>query len=287
LIFAHVNHRLRGADSDADEAFVQRLPGQWRPYDDGRLACRVHQADVATIARQEQENLEAIARRERYRWFGEMATAEGARWIATGHTADDQAETVLFRLLRGSGLLGLGAMSECRPFASGILLLRPMLSLRRSVLLAYLQEKQIAFRIDSSNENRRFTRNRIRHELLPALQRDYNPAIVDVLCRLAEQAQELHREASAEAAQLLQRAELPRAGDMLVFSLPALQAASVDCVREMFRLVWQRETWPMKDMDFSYWQRLAEIACGTHSAWDFPGQIHARRAGTVLQLLSR
>jgi tRNA(Ile)-lysidine synthase len=283
LTFAHVNHQLRGEESDADEAFVQNLPALWKPQDN-RLVFRSRRIDAAAIAQHEHENLEAVARRERYRWFTELAAAEGASWIATGHTADDQAETVLFRLLRGSGVLGLGGMVECRTLASSVPLLRPLLSVRRSVVLDCLHDKQIAFCVDSSNRDLRFARNRLRHELLPMLEHDYNPGIVDILCRLAEQAQELHREVSVEAARLLADAELPRAGAMLVFSIAKLRAASPNCVREMIRLVWQREAWPMGDMDFERWHRLVEIAQGSLSAWDFPGKIHARKVGSVIQI---
>jgi tRNA(Ile)-lysidine synthase len=283
LIFAHINHQLRGVESDADEALVQSLPALWRPQDD-RLVCRARRIDVAAIAQADHDNLEAVARRERYRWFAELAQAEGASWIATGHTADDQAETVLFRLLRGSGVLGLSGMSECRALESSIPLLRPLLSVRRSALLDYLHDKQIAYRVDSSNRDLLFTRNRLRHELLPLLQRDYNPGIVDVLCRLAEQAQELHHEVSAEAARLLVEAELPRAGEVLVFSIDMMQSVSANCVREMFRLVWQREAWSMGEMDFERWHRLVEIAHGSQTAWDFPGRIHARKVGAVMQI---
>ena len=251
LIFAHVNHQLRGDESDADQAFVQSLPALWKMERDARLVCRAQPIDVAALARAERANLEGIARRERYRWFAELARAEGAAWVATGHTADDQAETVLFRLLRGSGLLGLGGISACRALdSSSARLLRPLLSVRRQALLDYLHAQLIPYRVDSSNRYLRFTRNRLRLELLPELQSDYNPAIVEVLCRLAEQAHEMHKEVAGHAGELLHQAELSRAGNVLVFSVARLRCASANRVREMFRLVWQREVWPMGDMDF-------------------------------------
>lgn len=287
LLFAHVNHQLRGDESDADERFVQGLPASWQMQDDARLACHSQRIDVAALAQAEHENLEGIARRERYHWLTELAHAEGAVWIATGHSADDQAETVLFRLLRGSGVLGLGGMCECRLLDGDVRLLRPLLSERRAALLEYLHDRKITYRVDSSNRDVRFTRNRLRLDLMPALQQNYNHGIVDVLCRLAEQAQELHREVSAEAARLLRDAELPRAGEVLVFSVARLQEASANRVREMFRLVWQREGWPMGDMDFERWHRLVEIEQGSRAACDFPGGIHVRRVAAVVQLKRR
>jgi tRNA(Ile)-lysidine synthase len=284
LVLAHVNHQLRGEESDGDEGFVQDLLAAWH-VDDARLMCRTTRIPMAEIARAEHDNLESTARRERYSWLTQVANEESAAWVATGHTADDQAETVLFRLLRGSGVLGLGGMTECRPLDGNVKLLRPLLSVRRQAVIDYLGEKQIAYRVDSSNRDLRFTRNRLRLELLPLLQEHYNPGIVAVLCGLAEQARELHAEIAAEADRLLREAELPRAGNILVFAADRLQSASANQVREMFRLVWQREDWPMGGMDFERWNRLAEIAAGAAPACDFPGRVHARRVGKVMQLV--
>lgn len=281
LILAHVNHLLRGAESDDDEAFVQSFSERWRHPN---LAFASQRIDVAAIANAENDNLEAVGRRERYRWFTRLAQEHGAAWVATGHTADDQAETVLFRLLRGSGVLGLGAMPECRMLDERFVLVRPLLAVRRQALLDYLQKKEIAFRVDSSNRDLRFTRNRLRLELLPLLERDYNPAIIEVLCRLADQATDLYAEVADQAMQLARAAELPRAGATLVFLADRLESTSKNLVREMFRQVWQRENWPMGDMDFARWNRLVEIALGTSPACDFPAGIRVRRLGGIVQI---
>ena len=284
LILAHVNHQLRGEESDADEAFVNSLPVLWPQPG---LTCCVQRIDVAALANGEHENLEGIARRERYRWFAQLAHEHQAAWIATGHTADDQAETVLFRLLRGSGVLGLGGMAECRALDDRIALVRPLLTVRRQALLDFLHAGNVPYRLDSSNRDLRFTRNRLRLELLPRLQADFNPAIVEMLCRLADQAAELHVDISAQALHLLKEAELPRAGDVLVFSVGRLGQGSNNLMREMFRLVWQREAWPMGDMGYARWHRLAAIVHGKVSAWDFPGGLHVRRVAGVVQIHTR
>lgn len=284
LVLAHVNHLLRGAESDADEDFVRQLPEHWGLADDARLTCQTTRIDVAGIAGAEGGNLESIARRERYRWLAEIARAENGAWIAAGHTADDQAETVLFRILRGSGVLGLGGMAEHRSVDGGVCLIRPLIGVRRRTLLDYLHEGKITYRTDSSNRDPRFTRNRLRLQLMPTLEADFNPGIVDVLCRLAEQARELSGDIAIQAERLRADAELPRAGGMLVFALLPLQAASPNLSRETFRLVWQREGWPMGDMDFERWNWLVEIVRGSRLGVDFPGKIHVRRIGGVLQI---
>ena len=278
LIVAHVNHQLRAEESDADETFVRTLA------ESAGVPCKTTRIDVAALAGQERDNLESVARRERYAWLTHVARDQGATWIATGHTADDQAETVLFRLLRGSGVTGLGGMTDARPLGDGLTLVRPLLTVRRQVVHDYLQVRKIPYRVDSSNRDLTLTRNRLRLELLPLLQQHYNPAVVDALCRLADQAQELADEIEIQVEGLLAEAELPRAGEVLVFSIERLQSASANLVREMFRRVWKREGWPMADMDFEHWHRLAQIASGAGSACDFPGGIHGRRAGKVVQI---
>jgi tRNA(Ile)-lysidine synthase len=277
LIVAHLNHQLRGADSDADEDFVQDLAGE--------LALPFHskQVDVAGLAKSRGENLESTARQVRYDWLAEIAAAAGAGWVGTGHTADDQAETVLHRLLRGSGLQGLGGMPPRRQLASGIDLIRPLLAASRAEVLAYLQDCKQNYRTDSSNVDPGFTRNHIRHDLLPVLAKDYNPAIVSVLCRLAEQAREVQTLLATQAGDLLAKAELPRAGSLLVFHKSVLAEAPRHLVREMFRLVWSRECWPAGAMTFDDWDRVAELA-HHENAIDLPERIHARSRGSVIQI---
>ena len=133
-----------------------------------------------------------MARRLRYDWLTRVAGEAGAGWVATGHTANDQAETVLHRLLRGAGLRGLRGIAARRPLAAGVGLVRPLLDATRDEVMAYLEAIGQAYRQDSSNLDPALTRNRIRHQLLPRLAAEYNPQIVAVLGRLAGQAEEVY-----------------------------------------------------------------------------------------------
>src|SRR6516165_2210826 len=178
LTVAHLNHQLRDAASDVDEDFVRCLATNLG------LPFRGQRINVAELARARGENLEGTARQVRYDWLTEIARREGARWVATGHTADDQAETVLHRLVRGTGLQGLSGIPPSRELAPGIELIRPLLNTTRAEVLSYLKDIRQSFCTDASNTDLSFTRNRIRQELLPALARDFNPEIVSVLCRL-------------------------------------------------------------------------------------------------------
>jgi tRNA(Ile)-lysidine synthase len=167
----HLNHQLRGADSDADTEFVRRLAGQYG------LSSTIESCKVASD--------EDSARHARQEFFTRVAERTGIRKLALAHTADDQVETFLLRLLRGAGVPGLVGIWPERQFGT-LRVVRPMLKVRRVEVLEYLGTQGLKFREDLSNADTRFTRNRIRHELLPMLERDFNPAIRDVLLNTAE-----------------------------------------------------------------------------------------------------
>jgi tRNA(Ile)-lysidine synthase len=272
LTVAHLNHQLRGEESDTDERFVESLAG-WLNVD-----LIKERTDAAMLARSTGENLEEAARIARLDFFSRVAARVGATWVATGHTADDQAETVLHRLVRGTGIQGLRGIAACRNTSPTVRLVRPLLAVTRADLVSYLEGIGEPFRTDSSNADLRFTRNRIRHELLPLLS-TFNPEVVAVLGRLAEQADELFDHLESEAAALLATAELPRAGELLIFGAEKLLAAPPHRVRDALRLVWEREAWPRDAMTYTHWRRLAALTPG-----DYPGRIHVRRVGSVVQI---
>jgi tRNA(Ile)-lysidine synthase len=213
-----------------------------------------------------------------------VAREVGAKWVVTGHTADDQAETVLFQLLRGSGFDGLAGIAARRPLERGISLVRPMLGVTRADVLAYLASIGQDYRVDATNADTTRSRSRIRHRLLPLLAKDYNPRVVEVLSRLAAQAADWQRDAATLAAELLRTAERPRAEALLVFDHSSLAVAPRRWRRAMWRLVWKREGWPRQEMGFREWDRLAGLCRGKPSAIDLPGGIRARRRGLVIQV---
>jgi tRNA(Ile)-lysidine synthase len=284
LVIAHLNHQLRGTESDTDEAFVRSLHAEFVAAGFPGLELRCHRLDVAAVAAAESANAEAVARRVRYNWLAQVAAEAGVPWVATGHTANDQAETVLHRLLRGTGLRGLRGIAAQRPLSCGVRLVRPLLDVTRTEVLAYLDAQQQPYRHDSSNLDLDYTRNRIRHELLPHLAERYNPAVVEVLGRLAEQAGEAYQHIESQALGLLAAAELPRAGPLLVFDRRRMGEAPREVLREALRLAWEREGWPLGTMTFGHWDRLARVARGEAAAVDLPGGIQARCQARVVQL---
>jgi tRNA(Ile)-lysidine synthase len=183
LTAAHLNHRLRGAESDSDEAFVRELCA---------TLCVELVVERASDLDPAAPNLEERAREVRYSFLTAAATRLGVSFIATAHQVDDQAETVMLRLLRGAGAAGLGAMAESITLApGGVTILRPMLHASRHEVLRYLDSIGARFVSDSSNAHRGFLRNRVRIELLPALDRDFAPELRRRLAALATEMREL------------------------------------------------------------------------------------------------
>jgi tRNA(Ile)-lysidine synthase len=207
LHVAHLNHGLRGPEADADAAFVSHLAHAWG------VPCICGSTDVRTLAKRASLSLEEAARAARYEFLAGVAAAAGADVVAVGHNADDQAETVLMHLLRGSGAAGLRGMlprtdlpqSAQRAYGIGQpgsgaagtpgeagsrwsrgglgprpILIRPLLAIPRSAIMDYCAQHNLETRSDSSNADRSLYRNRLRHELLPLLEQ-YNPSIKEML----------------------------------------------------------------------------------------------------------
>ena len=176
LVPAHLNHLLRSDESDGDETFVRRVAEKYA------LPLEISRVDVAAIAGDQGLSLEEAGREARRSFFLDVAGQHSAAAVALGHQRDDQAETVLMRLVRGSAGSGLTGM---RPGVPGNIFVRPLLCLNRSEIEAYLRKGRLEFREDISNSDTRFLRNRIRHELIPLL-RSYNPLISECLNQTAE-----------------------------------------------------------------------------------------------------
>lgn len=179
LFVLHFNHQLRGKASRADEAFVMRLAAlHGLPFFAGH-------ENVARRSKRERANLEDTARRARYAYFASLSTKENLDKIAVAHAAEDQAETVLAHILRGTGLAGLGGIHP----ESGVVF-RPLLGFRRGDLRKYLRSRRQRWREDATNRDTKRMRARIRHKLLPFLEKEFSPATVEHLCQLANLARE-------------------------------------------------------------------------------------------------
>ena len=236
LSVVHVHHCLRGAEADRDEAFVRELCERLE------VPLVMERVDVAARQNAEHEGLEEAARELRYGVFCKLMEAGKADVVATAHTLDDQAETVVMKLLRGAWTEGIGGIApaleksektEQKSSAPGRIV-RPMLSVRRAEVEAFLRERGQTWREDATNRDVSLTRNRVRHELMPIL-RSFNPGIDVVLARLAEIARDEEAFWQAEVARLLPQILLPgrpvRGGGRAVGTVTGNSSCAVEVER--------------------------------------------------------
>lgn len=276
LLAAHFHHGTRAA-ADGDRRFVEELCQT--------LGIELLSGRRAADGAASEERL----RLARYEFLRQAAEQAGARYLATAHTADDQVETILHRLLRGTGLAGLAGMRFARPLGPAVTLVRPLLESSRAQVRDFLTELGQPWRDDDSNDDLSLTRNRIRRELLPLLAERYQPNVGQSLLRLGKLSAEASAVIEPLAEALVERAVRWDHG-----------TAHIDCgqlagqpeylVREAFQLVWRRQGWPLGEMGFGEWQRLAEMVRvpGPRAATTMlPGAVRARRADRLLELSRR
>ena len=230
LIAAHLHHGLR-AEADDDEAFCHELADALHlPFVAGRI-------DVASRAKTAGRSIEDEARRARYAFLSEQAAHHVCDRIAVGHTMDDQAETFMMRLARGSGVRGLSSVYPVVKKENADII-RPLIDVRRHEILAYLEERGLSYREDASNLDRRFTRNRLRHDVLPYVADELNPKLVETLARSAEilRDEEDFMEARARKAFINAATAAVAIGNGISLSVSALDALHPALRRRLTRL---------------------------------------------------
>jgi tRNA(Ile)-lysidine synthase len=276
LVVAHADHGLR-PDSAADRDFVERLAAGH--------GLRSVTARLQVAAETGGEGLEARARRLRYAFLAETAHEVGARHVVVAHTADDQAETVLHRILRGTGPAGLVGMRRSRTLADGVALVRPLLHVPRRLARAFLEATGQTWREDHSNEDRRRARNFLRHEVLPRCVAGPYPAAVAALQRLASQTG-AGADALTSAAECILEAHGRRGADgSVALRREGLRDLHPHLQSELFAVVWRREGWPRRDMTAAHYRQLAELVGGDEgAAIDCPGGVRAT-VGPVMMTL--
>jgi tRNA(Ile)-lysidine synthase len=291
LYVAHLNHGLRGDSAEADAQWLSALCEKLGiPIETGK-------SDVAAIAEREGDGWEAAARVARYEFLQAAAERLGARFVAVAHTADDQVETVLQRIVRGTGIGGLAGIRATRPLSPSVALVRPTLKLWRTDVLAYLKSIGQDFRADETNADRRWTRNRLRHELLPALRQFYNDDVDNALLRLATQAAESQQLIEALASKLasacvvIEFGKAPgdanrKTATKVTIDCPMLAVQPELLIREVCRIAWASAEWPQQSMGFHEWQQLAELVQATRSTapLNLPGGIRAVRGAARVAL---
>jgi tRNA(Ile)-lysidine synthase len=238
----HVNHHLRAAESDADAAFVSALATKLN------LPCTIHDAPVPAG-----DNLEQAARRLRLAFFRSILDRGEADRVALAHTRDDQAETVLFRFLRGAGTAGLAGI---RPVTRDGLI-RPLIDTPREEVRRYLTRHNIPWREDSSNASLDFARNRIRHQLLPQLARDWNPAIAETLAQTADWALAEEDYWDTQLAHLA-----PQPDGCILLPAADLEALPLASARRLIRRAIELAKGDLRSIDFQHIESILALAAG-------------------------
>jgi len=269
----HVNHQLRGTESDADATWCQQQCEMLG------VPLEVLHGKAAQRAQAEGDGIEAAARGLRYELLTQAAEEAGIRYLATAHTRDDQVETILFRILRGSGLQGLRGIPIARPLSPVVTLVRPLLACPRKALESYLSQLGQTYRSDSSNRDRRFARNRLRHELLPLLRAEHNQDVDAALLRLAAQADETQQFVETQAREILEKCLIKpaaSAGELSLRLSPLSEQADV-VVCEALRLAWRKAGLAEQAMTYQWWRRMAELVKNPNSGeiLNLPGEVRA------------
>ena len=250
LCVAHFNHHLRGAESAADEQFVRGLAARLG------LECRLGQAGDGWSGR---GGVETAARLARYDFFRQTAEECGARYVVTAHTADDQAETILHRILRGTGIAGLAGISRARSLGHAATVIRPFLGIRHAEVVDYLAALGQTYRSDTSNADLRYTRNRIRHQLLPQLREQYNPGVIEALIRLGTLAGEVQTVVDTLVDDLAEQCIREDQPGQVRIAVSCLAMQPQYVLRELLLSTWRREGWPLQAMGFAQWNQLADM----------------------------
>jgi tRNA(Ile)-lysidine synthase len=292
LVVCHLNHRLRGRSSDADARFVRKLVDQYnqeivgqaprlpgkrsaRPTRTGRIQLELGSTNIRALAKKEKMSIEAAAREARYAFFAETARRRNCRTIFVAHHADDLVETFLINLFRGAGGAGLAAMREVskrRIDGVDLTIVRPFLCVWRKEIDEYIRKHRLRFREDATNKNLTPLRNRIRHRIIPYLERKLGRNIRQNIWRTAVIAADEERWIESELRDSTH-------ADLSVVKLRALPIA----LQRRALLKWLR-TQKVADVGFDTIERVRSLADGDAriAKVNLPGDRHARRrAGKI------
>jgi tRNA(Ile)-lysidine synthase len=276
LGIAHLNHSLRGPESDRDAAFVAALAR------DFNLPLFVEKKDVPAFQRRWRLSPEEAARKARYEFYDAVASKHRFNKIALGHHADDNAELVLMNLLRGSGPLGLSGMTPVRDDK----FVRPLIGLRRSEILDYISENKIAYVTDSSNQDPAYRRNKIRHHLIPELQKSYNPAVVDCLNRLGEILSAEDQWIADAIEPVFADCVLNRGSNHISLALPRINAVDLAVGRRIIRKAIVSVKQDLRRITFWHVDTVIEFAKKAQpgGSLNLPGGLRVRKSAEALTI---
>lgn len=282
LHVGHLNHQLRGVDADADAGFVEDLCRQLR------VPCTVEAEDVAARAKADSISVEQAGRSCRFAFFERLCFKTGIRKVALAHHADDNAETVLHRIVRGTGLRGLSGIRVKRPLRPGseLRVIRPLLEVRRADIEAYLADQGLAYREDISNLSPGYTRNRIRHELLPLLREKFNPQVSEALIRLAGQARGVNAYLAETGERMLDSLVIEHDDRQLTLHCPPLLRKPRVIQTQLIRKAILRMGFPEGELSYAHLNAVADLAAGKEGtkSLDLPAGLRISRRYSRLVL---
>jgi len=276
LACAHVNHQLRGQQAMEDQAFVQQQSEKLGI----RFFCKA--VDVRSFAQDAGLSIETAGRILRLDALSQIALQAGCGWIALGHQADDNAETILHRLVRGCGFRGLAGIWPARSLPTGPRIIRPMLCVRRTEIYGYLQARGIKWREDPTNLDLCFTRNAIRHRLIPWLQSQCGGSLVDQLCSLALTAFRLYRDQIIPQALALACAVIESNPGMTCLSTDRLRGIGPLVRLEVLRQALVSAGCKEMDLTSGHYEGLEGLMSGRCGGVSLPGGVLAWREGARL-----
>ncbi|HHT9135937.1 MAG TPA: tRNA lysidine(34) synthetase TilS [Candidatus Wunengus sp. YC60] len=272
LHVAHLNHQLRGKSSEEDAQFAENLSKELS------LPFILKNVNIQEIANQTKRSIEETARIERYNFFAESSQKYNASAVAIGHTADDNAETILHRILRGTGISGLGGIPIKRPLTtdSTIQIVRPLLFTRRKEIIDYLGKEQRNYRTDISNYETTYLRNKIRLELIPLLEKQYNPNIKNALLQLSQIFTANNEYLSLEAKKILKDATIEHTEDSYAVNTHFLIKQPQILQQLVFQEILEIMQIPLKEITYEHYTKiLNEITrTGKGRHFQLPGNLY-------------
>ena len=247
IIVCHANHQLRGKESDDDQEFVMQLCDQLNvPLE----------VKTLPIKHPDSDGIESNLRNLRYQMFKEFAAKHAARYVLTAHNANDQLETILFRILRGTGIGGLAGIPTIRPLCDNVSMIRPLLEISRQEIVELLNSIGQTFRVDSSNQSDDYSRNKIRNKLIPLIENEFGWKLLDRIQPLAIQASEQQQLLDDICEPLVESAVQFSSGS---FSIQRSEVGDHPAIviRHLLVSAWKKMHWPLQAMTFEKWSQLA------------------------------
>lgn len=260
---AHFNHQLRGEESETDETFVKKI------CKDKKIPLVIERCDVGSYCKKNKLSIETGARECRYAFFRKTAKQLNFQYVATAHNANDNAETILDHIIRGTGVRGLCGISAKRD-----IFIRPLLFARREEIESYASENNIAYRTDSTNKDTAYKRNRIRHVLMPLLNEQFNPSVIDAINRLGANMSELNEYLNFETSKAFNNCLKFKDKQKIILDIEDFLAYFIVLQKRI--LLYSLDLFGIDPRlpDFDFYQKILQV-------------LHKKQSGKILRITNR